>query len=264
MDHHTRSATEDTVAEHIPWEQLTVSSPPDRSRLLYGVAAILGLAVIGVVVGRALRSPAPIEPLVEATVATEVGESTVAAELAASPPAPAAPSTPDPLSEADLLAVVPVPGERAAAARAEWFIIDYFGVDGASDRPGRVARAAGWSEPLDPLSGPVPATVVSYVEWAVAALVEQVEPDEFEVTVVFRRYVAADGSTFARVPTEAARVRVRVDPVGGAAVLDWPVPVDIPQHGVSPAPPGPPPGTVTDAAGVQWPVGGRDGSDQSG
>jgi hypothetical protein len=260
MDNETRSATEDTVAEHIPWEQLTVSTPPDRSRLLYGVAAVIGLAVIGVVIGRALRTaPAvPVEPVVAATVAAAAPDPTVV-DPTAGAESPAAPSTPDPLSEADLLAFVPVPGDRAAAARAEWFVIDYFGVDGGADRAERVRNAGGWAEAAE-LPAPVPDSAVSYVEWAEAAAIEQVEPDEFEVTVVFRRYAAADGERFERLPVEAALVRVAVDPVGGSAVLEWPEPVALPEHGAPPGPPDPPGRSITDATGVRWPVGG----DQSG
>ena len=45
----TTPSTEDHIAEHIPWEHLTINPPPDRSRLLYGIAAVIAVAVVAIV-----------------------------------------------------------------------------------------------------------------------------------------------------------------------------------------------------------------------
>ena len=82
------------------------------------------------------------------------------APTSATPPLPK-----DILAEADLLAVIPGQGEVSAAARAEWFVTDYFSSGGGPARrrrpPGRFPPAGG--------SGSA-----SYVEWAATSRIESV------------------------------------------------------------------------------------------
>jgi hypothetical protein len=186
--------------EHIPWSQLLEEHRAARPWAVYAAAGVIAAVAIGIVGARILRADGPTADLGVTTSATT---STLPAPVdEVVPPSPAA------YSEADLLAVYPLAGDREAAARAEWFVTDYFTRDGEGDDP--------------PTS----------VEWARALDVEREEPDRLRVTVAFRNVTAA-GSGWERGPVRA--VAVTVD---GGAVAGLPEPAAVtPQSpdGSSPA-----------------------------
>jgi len=255
----TRSATEDTVAEHIPWQTLSVPPRAPRGRGLYLVAGAIALAVIGVVVGRAFGprpAGAPTGQGVVVSLAPSEQIPTNPTDSILSASRLTAPSQTSPLTEADLMATPPVGVDQVAMARAEWFVGDYFSIDGGDDRAERIVLAAGWTDGAAELADPLPEGVVSYVEWAKAWTVRQVADRRFEVTVVFRRYVANDGFDFTRLPIEAASIEVEVGLAGASAVSGWPRWEEVPSGLPSSSPPLPPQASIVDAAGVEWPVAG--------
>lgn len=206
--------------EHVPWADLMAEAEPEdrRRRSLYLVAGALGSMVLGILVARSWWAPAS----VPATVAP--GTTVVAGEAAAT----SLPEIPDlPLySEADLMADPPDPDARAAIARAEWFVTDYFTSDfepnGSADL--RAALPAGPLPPFPQDDG----EGISYVEWARAFNVEQTGDGAYRVAVAFRMLGAPPDRGFSRQPVRAVEVLVAVSEEGGSTVLDLPAPARLP------------------------------------
>ena len=196
-----------------------VEAKSDRPLLIYVAAAALLALAVGIAVARGL------------------GRSTVAepAPVVSTPVAKEEPAGPDPISEADLRAPLAPTGVGAGAviARAEWFVADYFTLDGAGDRLATLQEALGWRPPAMP-SGPT-----TYVEWARAWDSVELGDGRYRVLVAYRAISSLDG-VFTRGPVRAVAVVVQLGVDGGTRVADLPEPVQIP-------PPGPLP-TVTTAA----------------
>jgi hypothetical protein len=230
--------------EQIPWSELTTRPPEGRRRLWYLAAAAVGALVLGILVARAFfsSSSAPSAPAV--TVAE--GETTLGTEAAA-----AASPTPSLLyQEADLMAFTGAPEERAAVARAEWFVTDYFTADlepsGSADVRSALPSGAALPEMPQDSTGSL-----SYVEWARAFRVEEVGDGGYRVGVVFRALGAPPDRGFYRLAVRAVEVTVEVSTDGGTVVTDLPTPVALP---AGPEPEGwseesaDPPREVSDAA----------------
>lgn len=242
--------------EQIPWSQLTGGPPSRKRRVVYMITAGLGTLVLAILVGRALLS-SPTDVVVPGGETTgETGglagsNDTGPSDDSAVPSAEAeTPASALVYREADLMAFPATPGERAAVARAEWFVTDYFTADlepsGSADV--RAALPAGAAIPDLPQDG---AAGLSYVEWARAFRVEEVEEGLFRVGVVFRTLGAPPERGFYRLPVRAVEVTVLVNDEGGSVVVDLPTPVAVP---AGPEPAGwpedttPPPDGVADAA----------------
>ncbi len=214
--------------EHIPWAQLGAEHQAGRNRLLYVAAGALVALALGAVAARSLWTPsvAPV-PVAEALPLDE----TVAATTAApTQPTPATAVLPAPalLSEADLMAGVPDRDAAAAAARAEWFVADFFtaDLDPLGSLPVRTAIPAGGVPTLPQDGG---AAGVTYVEWARAYRVDVVEAGLYRVAVAFRAVGAAGDDPFFRFPVRAVEVVVAVSADGrGLAVVDLPSPAALP------------------------------------
>lgn len=211
--------------EQIPWAQLTGGPPSPKRRLAYLAAGALGTLVLAVLVARAfLSSPAetlaPSDSLVP-------GDGEAVAEAATTSLAEAGSASAILYREADLMAFPETPGERAAVARAEWFVTDYFTADlepsGSADV--RTALPAGARVPDLPQDS---AAGLSYVEWARAFRVEEVGAGLFRVGVVFRALGAPPERGFYRLPVRAVEVLVLVNEGGGSVVVDLPTPVALP------------------------------------
>ena len=231
------------VFESVPWEHL-VDLRPDRRRWLYLGAGMVVVAVLVAGVAMTFRpgseavsvapAPAPTGPPVTA----DHGPITTGGSAPTEPvPAPSVTSVlpgPGVYSEADLMAGAPVGGMSSLAASvAEWFVVEWFTIDG--DR-----AAPAWALP-GPDVRPAGDGIRSFVEWAGAVGVEEVEPGVHAVDVVVRRLAATDGVSFRRIPTAA--VRVVVDLTGEVpAVRDLPRPVPLQ------------PGEVGDIVGTEEPV----------
>lgn len=232
--------------EQIPWSQLTGGPPGGKRRIAYVIAAALGTLVLAVLVARAFLS-SPGETVAPASTLAEEGEE--GEEVTSS-------TEPEPSAlgllyrEADLMAFAAGPAERAAVARAEWFVTDYFTADlepsGSADV--RAALPAGAEVPDLPQDA---AASLSYVEWARAFRVEETGDGLFRVGVVFRALGAPPDRGFYRLPVRAVEVTVQVTEDGGSVVVDLPAPVPLP---AGPEPPGwpeasqEPPGRVAEAA----------------
>jgi hypothetical protein len=206
--------------EHVPWSDLMEESDERRRRVIYLASGLVGALVLGVVLARVWWAPA-----VPAAAPVESVPTTLAGEV---PPVPTTSIPELPLySEADLMADPPDPASRAAVARAEWFVTDYFTADfepsGSADV--RSALPGGADLPNLPQDG---GDSISYVEWARAFGVEEVGEGVYEVSVVFRALAAPPEAGFSRQAVKAVAVTIEVTPEGGTTVVDLPSPAALP------------------------------------
>ena len=196
--------------EEIPWSMLVDREQRGRSRALYIGAALIMAAVIGFTGVRWINDHRHGE-------AAPVPDS-----VAVSTTLPAPPTTVALLSEADLMAIDPASATMAATARAEWFVTDYFTVDG-SPAPDLVTVFVG-----DAALPELPQSTddaVSFVEWARAHSVRP-SPDGLIVTVLFRTLLRNGEQPLERSPVRAVDVTVVVEDERTAiGALPLPVPV---------------------------------------
>jgi hypothetical protein len=216
MDEHIDGEPEEEY-ESIPWESILRDGRDDRSRRMVLLLALVGVAIAAGVGSRLLfpaNGPTPVE---------------VPATFASVPPSTTAPATAPTTvvpSEADLMAVLPPDLSMAAATTAEWFLADYFTLDG----DGRAL--ARWSA-IPPLEPPDPSwrSVVRSVE---ATSTRLASADRIVVTVLVRRAVVADPAVAPVEESSSYEVLVGVDGEG-IRVLDLPRPVSAPTStGVAP------------------------------
>lgn len=240
------------VFESVPWEQL-VDLRPDRRRWIYAGAGLAVVAVLAFGIARTFR-PEPETVLVPPSTqaAPSIPSTTAAPEQSpASTPIPAPTAvesvTPAPgvYSEADLMAAGAGGDVLLSAAVAEWFMIDWFTLDGSSEAS---TDWPGWSALRPSDEG-----VRSYVEWLGATRVEEIGPAVHHVEVVVRRLVSPDGATYRRLPVSAYRVVVDLGS-GSPVVRDLPSPMSLPETSTEPSwgdpLPDPPEPVVTAAAAV--------------
>jgi hypothetical protein len=202
--------------EEIPWSTLLLEHQQGRTRTVYLAAAVILAVVAGFVGirwltssdhgdGSAVAAPADTTRIVagEADESTTTTTTTIAV-----------------LSEADLMAVQPAIAELSAVARAEWFVTDYFTVDGPL--PEELISAFVNDATLPDLPRPAEADI-SYVEWARAFDIRPTA-DGYAVSVVFRSLTEEPGGAFIRSPVRAVDVLVAVDD-GETAIADLPIPI---------------------------------------
>lgn len=206
--------------EHIPWSQLADDHRDRRNRIIYLAAGGIAAFVVGVMVVRAVGS-APSEaapsPSVVAAAddegATTLVDTTVAKSL---------------YSEADLMASLDAELARTVAARAEWFVTDYFTSDAEPITSADIRDALPQSAHIPVLHQDEAAPVdLTYVEWARAVAVLEVGPGRFRVNVAYRS-VGGSGDVIKRHPVRIVQIPVVVDPGGGTSVIDLPAPVEPP------------------------------------
>jgi hypothetical protein len=199
--------------EEIPWSTLLSEHRQGRARTLYLAAGVLVAIVVGFVGIRWLTAPghgespavaAPAESTTTVTAPTEPGSTTTTGVL----------------SEADLMAIEPATAEYGAVARAEWFVTDYFTVDGPM--PEELVSAFVNDARLPDLPGGDDAGT-SYVEWARAYDVRPTT-DGYAVSVVFRSLTEEPDGSFVRGPVRAVEVLVAVAD-GETAITELPIPV---------------------------------------
>lgn len=202
------------VFEHLPWTGLATPRPQKNPWMVYLIAGAIAAAAVGALVTRSVvRSP-------EAAASSILVSTTV--PLVTTPPQPI-PVGPEQVTEADLLAMAPGQSELAAAARAEWFVVDYFSSGGAPGADQAVRDAL-------PEGSRVPETAgqtSSYVEWAAASRIEAVGDRQYRSTILFRMLVAGDDGSYRRTPVRAVDVVVEVDALGATRVVDLPMPAEI-------------------------------------
>lgn len=227
--------------EHIPWSQL-VPVQKDRSLQLAVIVVVVIAALLAIVF--LLRRPSPITPVVAATappVATTGPLEAAGFEpesVAADAPVPLSipqPEAPQIYSEADLMAALPPTPELMAIARAEWFVTDYFTVDGDAELADAVSGALPDVVDLPAAEG----TTISYVEWARSVEVDTDGAGGFDVTVWFRTLYGDRDGGFVRAPVRAVMVSLVTDTAGRLAVADIPMPVPLVPMGIPPSWPAP-------------------------
>lgn len=227
---------EDEQYEHIPWSQLLDEGGGKWRRIAYIAAGIIAAVAIGIVVARWLSTPdhgeTSVSSPVAATTAVDVATAqTVPVDSVSPDPAlSSAPTTAVPVREADLMAAVPWPeAQPAARVRAEWFVTDYFTVDGDPEAAGDIRRAFVEDAVLPELPHDLAdASAVSYVEWARAFSSEAIDFDRYTVDVAFRTVHLDENDDYERGPVHAVRVLL-VSSEGGVAVADLPIPIAPPQ-----------------------------------
>jgi hypothetical protein len=215
--------------EHIPWSSLTAEHRSQRTKLLYITAALIAAVVVGFVGVRWMMGPqhgaAPVEP----------ATAPVAEELAPvqPPPTTVPPGTASagPITEADLMANESGSADELATMRAEWFVTDFFTVDGSPSTAADVAKAfvADADVPALPHSA-TDVGKVSYVEWARAYRTEAVAPDRYVVNVAFRSIGLGEDDSFSRGPVHAVEVTV-VTGDGSVGIAELPIPIVPPRVG---------------------------------
>jgi hypothetical protein len=246
--------------ESIPWSHLAPRRVPLPTRIAMVVVGAAVAAVLGFGLAKLFRDE-PGRVVVTMPPAAVEGEQVpvpapttipVAAPMPSSAAVPSSAPAADEsrlFSEADLMAVIPEEEQHRAMWRAEWFVTDFFTVDG-DPQIGTTTKAA-LPEDLD---APMPhsaAPGVSYVEWARALEARPGGPGRYEVDVAFRTLSGEGEGLLARQPVRAVRIQVEIGEGGGASILDLPAPIElaIPRAVVAyPAPAEAPPEIVDDAA----------------
>lgn len=224
--------------EHIPWSALAARKAPPLVRPV----AVAGVAIIAVAVvawlamrvlpadqadatGLSSAVPATSPEVISEPLAVDIGaESVPAADpVNAAEPAGTLVATVDPAmySEADLMAIAVDDESRLAAMRAEWFVQDYFTVDGDEEIATNLRNLIATGADL-PHGSPAGS---SYVEWARAVAVTSPMPAEYVVEVAFRTVLSTDGEAFMRTPVRAVAVTVTVDVDGSVTIDGLPAPV---------------------------------------
>jgi hypothetical protein len=118
--------------------------------------------------------------------------------------------------------------ELALVARAEWFVADFFTVDGDPEAADEIERAFVDDAVLPTLPHEqTEPTSLSHVEWARAFRTEEFDDGLFVVDVAFRTVHLDDDGGYGRGPVRAVRVRL-VARDGNVAVADLPMPIVAP------------------------------------
>ncbi|MEA3502940.1 MAG: hypothetical protein U9R47_09225 [Actinomycetota bacterium] len=199
--------------EEIPWSTLLTEHREGRAKTLYMAAAVIVAVVIGFVGIRWFTAPGHGEqPALAAPAETTTTEPAVI-ETESS-------STTAVLSEADLMAGVPTVAELSAVARAEWFVTDYFTVDGPIPEELISAFVNDAAIPDLPTGD---GTGISYVEWARAFDVRPTV-NGYAISIVFRSLTEEPDGTFVRGPVRAVDVLIAVEE-GETAVAELPIPI---------------------------------------
>lgn len=194
--------------EQIPWSELLAEEQRSRPWLGYVAVALVAALALGFIVSQLFGRSTEPEAAAVSTAAVNPASTVVL-------PSPAI------YSEADLLAALPDQEAAAAVSRAEWFVTDYFTVDGEADRSVQVDAGLAEVPAADPTGAGV-----SYVEWARAVRAEPLGDHRFRVTVAFRT-LSGEG-TYTRNPVRAVAVTIATDSAGGTIVEDLPSPAQLP------------------------------------
>ena len=209
--------------EQIPWSSLLAEHRTGRGRLALGASGVLVVAAL-------------VFGLVRWTSSGDVDSNGALLTVPAVEPAPGPPSTSTTstvalLSEADLMASAsPQVAPALIEMRAEWFITDYFTVDGEAGAGTELARAFVGDADLPPLPHVAEDPGgSSFVEWARAYDSTRVADGSYRVAVAFRSIFMHPDGFYARGPMRAASVVVVVGPDGAAAIGDLPMPLVPPQ-----------------------------------
>lgn len=191
----------DEELESIPWNALLVENHTRQKWVRFGligglaVAAILGLS-------RLIQSQAGFpEPAMSTP---SISTNTVIATENQPVDVPEAVE----ISEADLMAVEPEALHRLAVAGAEWFLRDYYTIDGSDSAGDRGDQERSFVEGVEILS------------------VQSLDGGRFAVRAVVHR-LSANGGSYVRERPAGAEIVILIDE-GSLTVVDLPTPISIP------------------------------------
>ncbi len=212
------------VYERIPWEALE-KKKGDRQWMMFAVAG-------AVVLGALAYSFVSNRPQTVAAVSDVV--TTITAAVASLPNVAVEPPLPIPantvvVSEADLYAIDPERLIDQAVAHAEWFIAEYFTIDGSEQHAETLAS-------LTPAGIPLPSAPEGtrvFVESVSGIEVTELEPLRYEVSVLVRYLLARGEEVYMRQPPTVAKVEVVIGDSGPRVVLPPEIqsmPVPIPEQ----------------------------------
>jgi hypothetical protein len=214
--------------EQIPWSALAARNPrPVPFPLLVGGGLILIVAAAFLFLqlsrgGASTVAPDPGAVGAPVSVPPAGGPTPSSSTSTSTAPATESPAV---YSEADLMAIAVDDETRLAVMQAEWFVNDFFTVDGDPATSDRLRELLGDDVPL-PHAAPAG---YSYVEWVGTYAVESPQPGFYLVDVAYRLLYAKDGAGFQRAPVAAVQVAVAVDVDGVTTLRSLPSPVDPPQ-----------------------------------
>lgn len=119
--------------------------------------------------------------------------------------------------------------EAVVRTRAEWFVTDYFTVDGDPEAAAEIERSFVEDAVVPELPHVAPdPQAISFVEWARAFDFEALDDDRYAVDVAFRSVHRDESGEFRRGPVHAVQVRLVVGD-GTVGVADLPIPIVAPQ-----------------------------------
>ncbi|MCY3563264.1 MAG: hypothetical protein OXH26_05025 [bacterium] len=225
------------VFESIPWDELRdLGDTSRRRRLWYLVGGASVVAVLAFSVVRTFSSPDPqvvIPPAVPPSSAAGPTSPSLPGQGQDPDPTPTPhllPEAPATLSEADLRAGEhPAASggyslqERQAASYAEWFVLDYFTLDGTGQTDLIEWWLPGINRPLDTSGHPL-----SFVEWVRTLWVEPAPEGRWRTVVALRRLVSVDGASYSRLPTQSVEVVVDME-AGMPTIVDLPRLLPLPE-----------------------------------
>ena len=226
-------SSDQEVFESIPWEELRDLGDTSRRRRawhLVGGAAAVAVLVFSVV--RTFSGPDPQIVVPQTTAPPAItAPGPAASSLGAEVPVPfLTPLDPSsaaaaPMTEADLRADGDNWDERRAASYSEWFVLEFFTLDGA----GRSASRQRWLPDIaQHWTSDSSDTALSYVEWVRTLWVEPLSDGRCRAVVALRRLVSTDGASYRRLPTQSVEVVVDLG-AGVPTIVDLPRLIPLPE-----------------------------------
>ena len=208
----------DERLESIPWAHLTKPTAPDRRPWLVLAAVAV---VVAAVTASAARTLSPAPPLTAPSdIATAAPPDSIVPFNTAPGSPPVSTAVEAPISEADLRAVDPSAIADTVAAYGEWFMAEWFTVDGSAPNVGEFFEDDAPNAVLD-------SSARSFAESATALSVTALDHGHFEVVVLMRTLSSFGDGPFVRQPARAFAVPI-VMTDAGPAILDMPAPVPVP------------------------------------
>ena len=204
------------VYERIPWETLDQKNG-DRQWIIFAVA---GAVVLGALAYSFMSNRPQAQPTaaVEPVAADSLPEPAELADPVGVVPVPALPPVatgPVVVAEADLFAVNPERLLDQAVAHAEWFVAEYFTVDGSEQHSSTLASLMPEGVPLPT----APDGTRIFVESVGSLDVTELESLRYEVTVLVRYLLAKDDEIYRRQPPVVATVEVAIGDSGPRIAL---------------------------------------------
>ena len=205
--------------EHIPWAALAAKRPDPRIRIAaFAVVALLAVGA-GLLAASVLLGGEGATPIAAETTSTMAVGATSVASVPPEIPQEMLPAT-SMYSEADLMLISIEDEERLAVMHAEWFVRDYFTVDGDDSVGERIAE-------LVPRDNAASGLVSSYVEWVETFAVDSPVPGDYSVEVAYRLLIGTEDG-YVREPTAAVAVVLSIDVDGTAKLLQLPEAIAVP------------------------------------